>query len=61
MECRKSRLVEFEGVKERYDACLVLLGERTEQVEELKEDIRESKEAYREQLESLLAQINSKK
>ena len=39
---------ELEGVKQRYEACLEMLGEREEQVEELKSDMDDLKRIYRE-------------
>ena len=38
----------------RYHASLELLGERTEQVEELKQDIADLKEMYRNQIVELV-------
>ncbi|KXS17769.1 hypothetical protein M427DRAFT_245495 [Gonapodya prolifera JEL478] len=56
-EVGKSELVRKELVelKSRHDAALVLLGEKTETVEELKADIADMKVAFREQIETLLA------
>lgn len=51
----KSRVGELEkdmqGVQQRYDACLEMLGEREEEVEELKADVVELKKIYRELVE----------
>jgi hypothetical protein len=38
----------------RYLACLDLLGEKTEEVEELKSDIDEMKRAFHQQIQQLL-------
>ncbi|KAJ3343375.1 hypothetical protein HDU93_008740 [Gonapodya sp. JEL0774] len=46
---------EFTDLSSRHDAALVLLGEKTETVEELKADIADMKVVFREQLENLLA------
>ncbi|QIX01932.1 hypothetical protein AMS68_007449 [Peltaster fructicola] len=52
---KKSRVVELEkdmqGVQQRYDACLEMLGEREEEVDELKADVVELKKIYRELVE----------
>jgi TATA element modulatory factor len=43
---------ELEEVKTRYEACLEVLGEREEEVEELRSDVGELKRLYRELVES---------
>jgi hypothetical protein len=40
---------------------LELLGEKTEQVEELKNDIIDSKAAYKEQLQTLVMQLEARR
>ncbi|KAJ8606982.1 hypothetical protein MRB53_040579 [Persea americana] len=49
---QKARTAELEkdlsGVQQRYDACLEMLGEREEEVDELKADVVELKKIYRE-------------
>jgi hypothetical protein len=42
----------------RYHAALEMLGERTEQVEELKADIADVKEMYRNQIVELVQKID---
>ncbi|KAF9575360.1 TATA element modulatory factor 1 [Mortierella alpina] len=44
-------------LKERHRAALEMLGERTEEVQELKADLSDVKEAYRDQINDLLAQL----
>eukprot|EP01119_Soliformovum_irregulare_P015905 TRINITY_DN4548_c0_g1_i1.p1 TRINITY_DN4548_c0_g1~~TRINITY_DN4548_c0_g1_i1.p1 ORF type:complete len:522 (+),score=210.49 TRINITY_DN4548_c0_g1_i1:66-1631(+) len=46
-------------LKKKYDALLLLFGEREEQVDEMKEDIREMKEAYRSQLQELIDKLEA--
>jgi chromosome segregation ATPase len=50
---------EMEEVKSRYLMTLELLGEKTEQLEDLKNDIAEMKVIYKNQIEELLAKIDS--
>ncbi|KAM3582828.1 hypothetical protein VKS41_004593 [Umbelopsis sp. WA50703] len=49
---------EHEGLNQRYHAALEMLGERTEQVEELKADIADVKEMYRNQIVELVQKID---
>lgn len=42
---------ELGGLRERYEACLEILGEREEEVEELRGDVGELKRLYREVVE----------
>ncbi|CAO3573416.1 unnamed protein product [Mortierella alpina] len=44
-------------LRERHRAALEMLGERTEEVQELKADLSDVKEAYRDQINDLLAQL----
>ncbi|KAG0266596.1 hypothetical protein BG011_001785 [Mortierella polycephala] len=44
-------------LQERHRAALEMLGERTEEVQELRADILDVKEAYRDQINELLAQL----
>ncbi|KAG0363730.1 hypothetical protein BC939DRAFT_226862 [Gamsiella multidivaricata] len=44
-------------LQERYKAALEMLGERTEEVQELRADIVDVKEAYRDQINELLGQL----
>lgn len=44
-------------LQQRHKAALEMLGERTEEVEELKADIADVKEAYRDQINELLSQL----
>ena len=44
---------EASDVQKRYDQILVMLGERTEEVEELKGDVAELKGIYRELVETI--------
>ncbi|KAF8930716.1 hypothetical protein BGZ58_008083 [Dissophora ornata] len=44
-------------LQERHRAALEMLGERTEEVQELKADIADVKEAYRDQINELLGQL----
>jgi predicted RNase H-like nuclease (RuvC/YqgF family) len=41
---------ELGELKTRYEACLVMLGEKSEEVEELRDDLEEVKKIYREVL-----------
>jgi chromosome segregation ATPase len=43
---------ELEGLKKRYEACLQIVGEKEEEVEELRGDVGELKRIYRELVES---------
>jgi chromosome segregation ATPase len=43
---------ELEGLKGRYEACLQMVGEKEEEVEELRGDVGELKRIYRELVES---------
>jgi len=43
---------ELNGVKARYEACLQMVGEKEEEVEELRQDVLELKRIYRELVES---------
>ena len=52
----KQKEKELEGLSTRYDDALELLGERTEQVEEMKLDIQDLKQALRESLQELTQQ-----
>lgn len=67
MDRYKTIVTESESVKEnakdlqlRYDNVLVLLGEKTERLEELKLDIEEMKLAYRNQIEELVEKMNKR-
>jgi archaellum component FlaC len=42
---------ELAEVKSRYEACLEMVGEKEEEVEELKQDVQELKRIYRELVE----------
>jgi len=44
-------------LKDRHRAALEMLGEKTEEVQELRADILDVKEAYRDQINELLAQL----
>ncbi|KAG0224554.1 hypothetical protein BGW41_005049 [Actinomortierella wolfii] len=48
---------ELKQLQERHTAALELLGEKTEEVQELKADLADVKEAYRDQLNELLGQL----
>ncbi|KAF9918410.1 hypothetical protein FBU30_000219 [Linnemannia zychae] len=48
---------ELNLLKERHRAALEMLGEKTEEVQELKADILDVKEAYRDQINDLLSQL----
>lgn len=48
-ECEKSRT----EISQRYDIVLELLGEREEQLEDMKDSLEEAKLAYKEQLQTL--------
>jgi TATA element modulatory factor len=50
---------QYEDLEPRYKAALDLLGEKTEQVEELKQDIEDMREAYKTQIQDLVTKINS--
>lgn len=45
---------QLQDLQQRHGATLILLGERTEKVDELLQDIADMKEAYQSQLLSLL-------
>jgi chromosome segregation ATPase len=44
-------------LKDRHRAALEMLGEKTEEVQELRADIVDVKEAYRDQINDLLSQL----
>lgn len=48
---------ELHLLQERHKAALEMLGERTEEVQELRADIVDVKEAYRDQISELLSQL----
>jgi len=48
---------EIKGLQQRYDTLLELMGEKEEQVEELKADITDMKSLYKVQISELLEQI----
>ncbi|KAJ3036630.1 hypothetical protein HDV00_002526 [Rhizophlyctis rosea] len=48
-------------LERRYNAALELLGEKTEQVEELQADINDMKQAFRAQVQELLAEVDELK
>ncbi|KAG0198784.1 TATA element modulatory factor 1 [Mortierella sp. GBA30] len=50
---------ELSLLRERHRAALEMLGERTEEVQELKADLSDVKEAYRDQINELLAQLEN--
>ncbi|KAF9423619.1 hypothetical protein BGZ94_008236 [Podila epigama] len=52
---------ELYQLQERHKAALEMLGERTEEVHELRADIVDVKEAYRDQINELLSQIENSK
>ncbi|KAG0020036.1 hypothetical protein BGZ81_009509 [Podila clonocystis] len=51
---------ELHLLQERHKAALEMLGERTEEVQELRADIVDVKEAYRDQISELLSQLENK-
>ncbi|KAG0085580.1 hypothetical protein BGZ93_010957 [Podila epicladia] len=52
---------ELHLLQERHKAALEMLGERTEEVQELRADIVDVKEAYRDQISELLSQLEKAK
>ncbi|KAF9916795.1 hypothetical protein BX616_002791 [Lobosporangium transversale] len=50
---------ELDLLQERHRAALEMLGERTEEVQELKADLLDVKEAYRDQVSELLSQLET--
>jgi DnaJ-domain-containing protein 1 len=48
---------QYEELKERHQTTLIILGEKSERIEELQHDIDDMKEAYREQLQELLQRL----
>jgi ATP-dependent Zn protease len=46
-------------LNQRYNACLELLGEQAEKVEELKMDILEMRTVYQAQVQELCAKVNA--
>ena len=48
----------YEDLKARYTAAVELLGERTEQLEELKADLQDMKDLYKEQISFLAEQLS---
>lgn len=44
-------------LQQRHKAALEMLGEKTEEVQELQQDISDVKEAYRDQINELLSQL----
>ncbi|ORZ09254.1 TATA element modulatory factor 1 TATA binding-domain-containing protein [Absidia repens] len=59
-ECRKMNSLqkEHDDINRRYQASLELLGERTEQVEELRADIADVKDMYRTQIVEMVQKID---
>ncbi|CAG8750956.1 785_t:CDS:2, partial [Funneliformis caledonium] len=53
--------LQFHELNERYQITLELLGEKTEQVEELRADIEDMKDAYRNQITELAAELEKYK
>ncbi|KAJ3327164.1 TATA element modulatory factor 1 [Blyttiomyces sp. JEL0837] len=49
---------DYAELNRRYMACLELLGEKTEQVEEMQTDVEEMKRAYRTQVQDLLTELD---
>ncbi|KAJ1884166.1 hypothetical protein LPJ66_010741, partial [Kickxella alabastrina] len=49
---------ELDELKHRHETALEMLGEKTEEVMELRADIKEIKDAFRQQLEALLGEKN---
>ncbi|KAI8979943.1 TATA element modulatory factor 1 TATA binding-domain-containing protein, partial [Pilobolus umbonatus] len=56
---RQGKEKEYEQLNERYQTLLELLGEKTEQVEELKADLGDVKDMYRTQIIELVQKIDS--
>ncbi|RIA84042.1 TATA element modulatory factor 1 TATA binding-domain-containing protein, partial [Glomus cerebriforme] len=52
---------QFHELNERYQITLELLGEKTEQVEELQADIKDMKDVYRNQITELAAELEKSK
>ncbi|SAL97263.1 hypothetical protein [Absidia glauca] len=59
-DCKKMQALESENadINRRYQASLELLGERTEQVEELRADIADVKDMYRTQIVEMVQKID---
>lgn len=52
---------QMDDLKKRYNAALELIGEKEEQLEDLKADIEDLKILYKTQISELLLKIESKK
>ena len=50
---------ELSLLQQRHKAALEMLGEKTEEVQELRQDISDVKEAYRDQINELLSQLET--
>jgi chromosome segregation ATPase len=50
---------ELAVLRQRHASALELMGERDEQMEELRQDLDESKAAYRDQVETLLKRLEA--
>lgn len=50
---------ELEALRKRHSSALELMGERDEQVEELRADLADVKQMYREQIDLLVNQVGS--
>jgi prefoldin subunit 5 len=48
---------ELESLRRRHTSALELMGERDEEVEELRADLSDVKQMYREQIDMLVSQI----
>jgi len=52
---------ELSLLQQRHRAALEMLGEKTEEVQELRADLHDVKQAYRDQINDLLARLESKR
>jgi hypothetical protein len=57
----KGLRTEMKGLQQRYDTLLELMGEKEEEVEELKADIADMKSLYKTQISELLERMERPK